>query len=90
MAGVSLRDPNGYKFLWVEDFPLFLKSEKTHGGSDLESAHHPFTAPVVGEEHLVYSEPMKVTIATVTIISCLSLCLQKVTIATITIVYSFN
>ncbi|KAJ8038919.1 Aspartate--tRNA ligase, mitochondrial [Holothuria leucospilota] len=58
--GVRLRDPNSYKFLWVEDFPLFLKSEETNGGSDLESAHHPFTAPVVGEEHLVYSEPVKV------------------------------
>lgn len=37
-----------FQFLWVTDFPLFLpkdESEKDPNGP-LESAHHPFTAPV--------------------------------------------
>ncbi|KAK2188482.1 hypothetical protein NP493_131g03009 [Ridgeia piscesae] len=42
-------------FLWVEDFPLFLPRED--GLPGLESAHHPFTAPMDGDKELVFSHP---------------------------------
>jgi aspartyl-tRNA synthetase len=45
------------RFLWVEDFPLFLPSEE---GSGLESAHHPFTQPHPDDLDLVYTDPLKV------------------------------
>ncbi|XP_063076312.1 aspartate--tRNA ligase, mitochondrial [Engraulis encrasicolus] len=56
--GVSVRDPSAFHFLWVVDFPLFLPSEDDP--DQLESAHHPFTAPVPEDTHLLYSEPHKV------------------------------
>lgn len=31
-----------FEFLWIVDFPLFLRNDKT---GQLETAHHPFTAP---------------------------------------------
>jgi aspartyl-tRNA synthetase len=41
--------PEGFKFLWVTDFPLFSPSNETEPGqggfSGLSSTHHPFTAP---------------------------------------------
>ncbi|XP_041481726.1 aspartate--tRNA ligase, mitochondrial-like [Lytechinus variegatus] len=59
--GVSVRDMSSFNFLWVEDFPLFLpKDEESTSQGDVESAHHPFTAPMKGEEELVYSSPLKV------------------------------
>jgi aspartyl-tRNA synthetase len=45
-----LRDPKVFKFLWVIDFPLFSRNEETN---QLESTHHPFTAPIKEHEHLV-------------------------------------
>uniref|UniRef100_A0A8C5B187 Aspartyl-tRNA synthetase 2, mitochondrial n=1 Tax=Gadus morhua TaxID=8049 RepID=A0A8C5B187_GADMO len=56
--GVALRDPTAFHFLWVVDFPLFLPKEGEPGS--LESAHHPFTAPVAQDAHLVYTEPLQV------------------------------
>ena len=38
--GVKVRKP-GFNFLWVTDFPLFLRDDTT---GQLESGHHPFTA----------------------------------------------
>ena len=38
-------------FLWVTDFPLFSRNEE----GVLESTHHPFTAPVAEDEHLLFS-----------------------------------
>ncbi|KAF7633240.1 Aspartyl-tRNA synthetase [Meloidogyne graminicola] len=38
---------NLFKFVWINRFPLFLKNEET---GEIESAHHPFTAPI--PEHL--------------------------------------
>lgn len=35
-------DPNELAFAWIVDFPLFEKNKKTN---QIESAHHPFTAP---------------------------------------------
>ncbi|XP_040911801.1 aspartate--tRNA ligase, mitochondrial [Toxotes jaculatrix] len=56
--GVSLRDLSAFHFLWVVDFPLFLPKEDELG--QLESAHHPFTAPVPEHAPLLYTEPHKV------------------------------
>lgn len=55
--GVVLRDPAVSSFLWVVDFPLFLPKEENPG--ELESAHHPFTAPHPSDTHLLYSAPEK-------------------------------
>lgn len=53
-----LRDPALFSFLWVVDFPLFLPKEENPG--ELESAHHPFTAPHPSDIHLLHTEPEKV------------------------------
>lgn len=45
-----LRDPKEFQFLWVVDFPLFSRNEETN---ELESTHHPFTAPIKEHEILV-------------------------------------
>ncbi|XP_021121057.1 aspartate--tRNA ligase, mitochondrial isoform X2 [Heterocephalus glaber] len=56
--GVVLRDPTCFSFLWVVDFPLFLPKEGNP--RELESAHHPFTAPHPSDGHLLYTAPEKV------------------------------
>uniref|UniRef100_A0A673G1W2 Aminoacyl-transfer RNA synthetases class-II family profile domain-containing protein n=1 Tax=Sinocyclocheilus rhinocerous TaxID=307959 RepID=A0A673G1W2_9TELE len=56
--GVPVRDPSVFHFLWVVDFPLFLPKEDDP--EMLESAHHPFTAPVPEDAHLLYTQPHKV------------------------------
>ncbi|XP_074164475.1 aspartate--tRNA ligase, mitochondrial isoform X1 [Sminthopsis crassicaudata] len=56
--GVDLRDPALFHFLWVVEFPLFLPKEGD--STELESAHHPFTAPHPSDSHLLYTEPEKV------------------------------
>uniref|UniRef100_A0A7N4Q1T7 Aspartyl-tRNA synthetase 2, mitochondrial n=1 Tax=Sarcophilus harrisii TaxID=9305 RepID=A0A7N4Q1T7_SARHA len=56
--GVELRDPALFHFLWVVEFPLFLPKEEDP--TELESAHHPFTAPHPNDGHLLYTEPEKV------------------------------
>ncbi|XP_029790817.1 aspartate--tRNA ligase, mitochondrial isoform X1 [Suricata suricatta] len=56
--GLVLRDPALFSFLWVVDFPLFLPKEENPG--ELESAHHPFTAPHPSDLHLLYTEPEQV------------------------------
>ncbi|XP_042114346.2 aspartate--tRNA ligase, mitochondrial isoform X1 [Peromyscus maniculatus bairdii] len=58
MRGVVLRAPALFSFLWVVDFPLFLPKEDSP--TELESAHHPFTAPQPSDIHLLYTEPQKV------------------------------
>ncbi|CAB1317545.1 unnamed protein product [Coregonus sp. 'balchen'] len=57
-SGVAVRDPSAFHFLWVVDFPLFLPKEEDP--DQLESAHHPFTAPLLEDTHLLYSQPHKV------------------------------
>ncbi|XP_068807931.1 aspartate--tRNA ligase, mitochondrial isoform X1 [Struthio camelus] len=57
-AGLVLRDPTAFHFLWVVDFPLFLPKEENP--MELESAHHPFTAPHPSDTSLLYSDPTKV------------------------------
>ena len=49
-----LRDPKVKRFLWVVDFPLFTRNEETN---QLESSHHPFTAP--RPDHLTMLKEMK-------------------------------
>ncbi|CAI5642243.1 aspartate--tRNA ligase, mitochondrial [Oreochromis aureus] len=56
--GVVVRDPAAFHFLWVVDFPLFLPKEDYP--EELESAHHPFTAPVPEDTRLLYTDPHKV------------------------------
>ncbi|KAM9323384.1 aspartate--tRNA ligase, mitochondrial [Pholidichthys leucotaenia] len=56
--GFSVRDPSSFHFLWVVDFPLFLPKESSP--EELESAHHPFTAPLPEDIHMLYTEPHKV------------------------------
>lgn len=41
-----------YEFLWIVDFPLFLRNDET---DQLETAHHPFTAPHPDDMHLLES-----------------------------------
>uniref|UniRef100_A0A8C0EQJ0 Aspartyl-tRNA synthetase 2, mitochondrial n=1 Tax=Bubo bubo TaxID=30461 RepID=A0A8C0EQJ0_BUBBB len=57
-AGLVLRNPTVFHFLWVVDFPLFLPKEENP--TELESAHHPFTAPHPSDTSLLYSDPTKV------------------------------
>uniref|UniRef100_A0AAR2KTM9 Aminoacyl-transfer RNA synthetases class-II family profile domain-containing protein n=1 Tax=Pygocentrus nattereri TaxID=42514 RepID=A0AAR2KTM9_PYGNA len=56
--GMTVREPSIFRFLWVVDFPLFLPKDDDPG--QLESAHHPFTAPVPEDTHLLYTQPSKV------------------------------
>jgi len=56
--GVLVRDPSAFHFLWVVDFPLFLPKEDKP--EELESAHHPFTAPLPEDTPLLFTEPHKV------------------------------
>ncbi|XP_069334471.1 aspartate--tRNA ligase, mitochondrial isoform X2 [Eulemur rufifrons] len=58
MRGMVLRDISLFSFLWVVDFPLFLPKEENP--RELESTHHPFTAPHPSDIHLLYTEPEKV------------------------------
>lgn len=57
-CGVPLRDPNTFHVFWVVDFPLFLPKEENP--EELESAHHPFTAPHPDDMELLCSDPAKV------------------------------
>jgi len=49
-------DNDKYSFLWVENFPLFLKEED----DVIDSHHHPFTAPIDEHLKLIYEDPLKV------------------------------
>lgn len=44
-------------FIWVIDFPLFLPSDTDP--SQLESCHHPFTAPRESDREVLMSDPVK-------------------------------
>ncbi|XP_065317369.1 aspartate--tRNA ligase, mitochondrial-like, partial [Gordionus sp. m RMFG-2023] len=50
---------DSFKFLWVIDFPLFKVKKIKHPGSlNLESVHHPFTAPIPEHRSLLYQTPL--------------------------------
>ncbi|MFH4975917.1 hypothetical protein AB6A40_002626 [Gnathostoma spinigerum] len=46
----DLRTESRMEFAWITDFPLFIRNDL----GQLESAHHPFTAPVAEDEHLLF------------------------------------
>lgn len=48
---------NQYNFLWVIEFPLMVWDDEAKG---YVSAHHPFTAPVQEDAHLLDSDPKAV------------------------------
>ncbi|KAF2836943.1 hypothetical protein M501DRAFT_996076 [Patellaria atrata CBS 101060] len=57
--------PEGFKLLWVTDFPLFSPANDTDpgqgGGAGLSSTHHPFTSPASAEDiDLLLTDPSKV------------------------------
>jgi aspartyl-tRNA synthetase len=49
----NLLDPNTFAFLWVVDFPMFewIEDEKRY-----EFMHHPFTAPLESDRHLLETD----------------------------------
>jgi aspartyl-tRNA synthetase len=51
---LGLTSPDEQAFHWVIDFPLFEQHEESPGWTFM---HHPFTAPVAGQEHWDVSEP---------------------------------
>ncbi|KAJ3211318.1 aspartyl-tRNA synthetase 2, mitochondrial [Dinochytrium kinnereticum] len=53
----SLEMSSQNKFLWIEDFPLF--SPSSDDSAILESTHHPFTAPVEEDIHIMLNNPLK-------------------------------
>ncbi|XP_042868892.1 aspartate--tRNA ligase, mitochondrial-like [Penaeus japonicus] len=55
-AGVVVRNPSEFKFLWVVDFPLF---EMDEDGRKLVSVHHPFTLPKEEDTHYLHTDPIK-------------------------------
>lgn len=50
---VTERETEDNKFLWVVDFPMFTKNDDTN---EMESTHHPFTAPHPEDKHLLANE----------------------------------
>lgn len=50
-------DPDAWNFLWVKDFPLFMKDPET---GRLAAMHHPFTRPNAEDEQKMESDPMSV------------------------------
>jgi aspartyl-tRNA synthetase len=53
---LNLINSDLYKFLWVVDFPLFVKDSD----GSITSAHHPFTAPLEEDIPLLDTNPLKV------------------------------
>lgn len=50
--GISKESNDSFEFLWIVDFPLFLRNEES---GELETAHHPFTAPHPDDMYLLDS-----------------------------------
>ena len=50
---VAERSKEENKFLWVIDFPMFSLNDETN---EMESTHHPFTAPHPEDKHLLTGE----------------------------------
>jgi aspartyl-tRNA synthetase len=53
-AELGLIDASSDEFLWVLDFPLFLRDEET---GQWTFVHHPFTGPLEGHEDLIDTDP---------------------------------
>ncbi|MDQ4081087.1 MAG: aspartate--tRNA ligase, partial [Gemmatimonadota bacterium] len=54
---LQLVPPDTNSFLWVVDFPLFVRDPKTGA---LQSVNHPFTAPHPDDERFLEGEPERV------------------------------
>ncbi|RKP15147.1 tRNA synthetases class II-domain-containing protein [Piptocephalis cylindrospora] len=57
-AGRMTKDPDQLNFLWVQDFPLLTRVESAEGKNDSGgwiATHHPFTAPVIEDIPLLYT-----------------------------------
>ena len=48
-------DPNELAFCWVIDFPMFEKND----AGEIGAQHHPFTAPLDEDVHLLESKPLE-------------------------------
>ncbi|HTD36421.1 MAG TPA: aspartate--tRNA ligase [Candidatus Limnocylindrales bacterium] len=55
---LGLRKPGEFAFCWVLGFPLFERDEET---GEITFSHHPFTAPLPGQEALFESDPLAIT-----------------------------
>ncbi len=55
---LKLRDPQKFAFCWVLGFPLFERDEET---GEITFSHHPFTAPLPGQDALFDSDPLAIT-----------------------------
>ncbi|MDQ6925219.1 MAG: aspartate--tRNA ligase, partial [Candidatus Eremiobacteraeota bacterium] len=55
---LKLRDPRKFAFCWVLGFPLFERDEET---GEITFSHHPFTAPLPGQDALFDSDPLAIT-----------------------------
>jgi len=51
---LELAAPDAQAFAWTLDFPLFEHHEESEGWTFV---HHPFTAPLPGDEHRIESDP---------------------------------
>jgi aspartyl-tRNA synthetase len=54
---LALADSDAQAFAWTLDFPLFERHEESEGWTFV---HHPFTAPLPGDEHRIESDPASV------------------------------
>jgi aspartyl-tRNA synthetase len=54
---LRLIPPDTNSFLWIVDFPLFVRDPKT---GQLQSVNHPFTAPHPDDERFLESDPERV------------------------------
>ena len=52
---IGARDPEKFAFCWILGFPWVEKDPET---GEIAPAHHPFTAPAPGQEHLIDSDPL--------------------------------
>jgi aspartyl-tRNA synthetase len=55
---LKLRDPRTFAFCWVLGFPLFERDEET---GEITFSHHPFTAPLPGQDALFDTDPLAIT-----------------------------
>ncbi|HYW54526.1 MAG TPA: aspartate--tRNA ligase [Dongiaceae bacterium] len=55
---LGLRKPEEFAFCWVLGFPLFERDEET---GEITFSHHPFTAPLPGQDALFDSDPLAIT-----------------------------
>jgi aspartyl-tRNA synthetase len=55
---LGLRKAGEFAFCWVLGFPLFERDEET---GEITFSHHPFTAPLPGQEALFETDPLAIT-----------------------------